>query len=94
MTYKILSFFFLFFAKDFGSSETKKQVQSPVKKSNNYFCRRIICNGLQTNDLALPSREGFMEALKVFEVEREKDYQHFNCEFWLSSNVKRFGLLT
>jgi hypothetical protein len=72
MTYKILLSFFFFLLKISVSSETKKQVQSPVRQSNNYFCRRSICSGLQTNDLALPSREGFMEALRFSKLKEKR----------------------
>ena len=104
MTYKILPtvlfFFFSFFAKDFGLTETKKT--SPALYSKNKSIPTISAeestyNNLQTNDLALPSREGFMEALKGFSKLKEKGLITKNIltliDFSLSSNVKRLWVI-
>ena len=104
MTYKIfptlLFFFFTFLSKDVGPAEIKKT--SPTLYSTNKSLPSISAeesayNNLKTNDLALPSREGFVEALKGFTKLKEKGLITKNIltiiDFSLSSNLKRLWVI-
>lgn len=104
MTYKILpTVLFLFFLPLFKDSKP-----TDIKKSNPVYTAKyapatavsaeeMTYNNLQNNDLAMPSRDGFIEALKGFTKLKEKGLITKNIltliDFSLSSNTKRLWVI-
>jgi hypothetical protein len=104
MTYQILPtvlfMFFSFFSKDIQPTDVKKNnpaVYSENKSVPNLSAEETTYNNLHSNDLATPSREGFIEALKGFTKLKEKGLIKKNIltliDFSLSSNVKRLWVI-
>jgi hypothetical protein len=92
--------FFSFFPKNIATIDDKKHnltVYSENKSIPHVSAEESTYNKLQTNDLALPSREGFMKALKGFTKLKEKGLITKNIltliDFSLSSNVKRLWVI-
>jgi hypothetical protein len=104
MTYQIfptvLFVFFSFLFKDISPNDIKKN--NPIYHSENknvtaVSAEEVAYNNLQTNDLAMPSREGFIEALKGFTKLKEKGLITKNIltliDFSMSSNTKRLWVI-
>ena len=104
MTYQILPtvlfFFFTLFSNDCANSKVETSTLKLLAKNENVAAislEETTYNKLQANDLAMPSREGFMEALKGFTKLKEKGLITKNIltliDFSLSSNVKRLWVI-
>ncbi|MBX9887737.1 MAG: murein L,D-transpeptidase catalytic domain family protein [Flavobacteriaceae bacterium] len=95
----LLVFFSLLF-KDVVPADVKKT--NPVYYSKNYkvnsvSAEELAYSNLQSNDLPMPSREGFMQAFKGFTKLKEKGLVTKNIltliDFSLSSNTKRLWVI-
>lgn len=104
MTYQlfptVLFVFFSFLFKDISPTEIKKV--NPIYHAENknvivVSAAEVAYNNLQTNDLSMPSREGFMEAMKGFAKLKEQGLVTKNIltliDFSMSSNTKRLWII-
>lgn len=96
----ILMLFFSSFIKDIVPTDIKNK--KPIYYSTNHLTATVTAeemayNNLESNDLPMPSKEGFLEAFKGFTKLKEKGLITKNIltliDFSLSSNTKRLWVI-